>query len=243
MHRVLLGTSRNVEETSKHGEFGRHQTCSKEGGFKLYQTRSNAIIVYDTLPACCISKGYHFGNWRNQIRESICVTSTSPEDVIWRQLDERIGFRSCWRCSRLQQTQPKTKHLSVRTGRPVLAEQSSGSSAQEIDKRVLLGSESTNERTRRLVFQLCASVCWTFRSRQGRRRKRRSRSCKNGETRWKWTIHRLLHTARGNRHWLQSVWIATCSCETSRRLPCSRTREEDRESSSSTRSSRRFATK
>ena len=37
-----------------------------------------------------------------------------------------------------------------------------------------------------------------------------------------------------NRHRLQGVWIATCSCETSRKLPCSRTREEDRESPSST---------
>ena len=46
-----------------------------------------------------------------------------------------------------QQTKPKTKHPSVRTGRPVLAEQPSGSSAQEIVKRVLLGCESTNERT------------------------------------------------------------------------------------------------
>ena len=26
------------------------------------------------------------------------------------------------------------------------------------------------------------------------------RSCKNGETRWKWTIHRFVHKARGNRH-------------------------------------------
>ena len=58
-----------------------------------------------------------------------------------------------------QQTQPKTKNPIVRTGRPVLAEQPSGSSAQEIDKRVLSGCESTNERTGRLVFQLCASVC------------------------------------------------------------------------------------
>ena len=41
----------------------------------------------------------------------------------------------------------------------------------------------------------------------------------------------------------KGVWIATCSCETSRNVPCSRTREEDRESSSSTRSSSRSATK
>ena len=28
-----------------------------------------------------------------------------------------------------------------------------------------------------------------------------------------WTLHRFVHTARGNRHWLQSVWIATCCKE------------------------------
>ena len=39
------------------------------------------------------------------------------------------------------------------------------------------------------------------------------------------------------------VWIATCSCDTSRQFSCSRTREENRESPSSTRSSSRCATK
>ena len=43
-----------------------------------------------------------------------------------------------------QQTQPKTKNPIVRTGRPVLAEQPSGSSVQEIDKRVSRGCESTD---------------------------------------------------------------------------------------------------
>ena len=38
-----------------------------------------------------------------------------------------------------QQTQPKTKNPIVRTGRLVSAEQPSGSSAQEINKRFLLG--------------------------------------------------------------------------------------------------------
>ena len=72
---------------------------------------------------------------------------------------EELGSEVAGGVQDSQQTQPKTKHPSVRTGRPVLAEQPSGSSAQEIDKRVLLGCESTNERTGRLVFQLCASVC------------------------------------------------------------------------------------
>ena len=40
---------------------------------------------------------------------------------------------------------------NVRTGRPVLAEQPFGSSAQEINKRVLLDCESTNVRTGRPV--------------------------------------------------------------------------------------------
>ena len=52
-----------------------------------------------------------------------------------------------------QQNQPKTKNPIVRTGRPVLAEQpsSSGSNAQEIDKRVLLDCEGINVRTGRHV--------------------------------------------------------------------------------------------
>ena len=33
--------------------------------------------------------------------------------------------------------------------------------------------------------------------------------------------NRFIQTPRGNRHRLQGVWIATCSCETSRQLPCS----------------------
>ena len=49
------------------------------------------------------------------------------------------------------QTQPKTENPFVKTGRPVKSEQPSGSSTQEIDKRVLLGCESTSERTVRLV--------------------------------------------------------------------------------------------
>ena len=50
-----------------------------------------------------------------------------------------------------QQTQPKTKNPIVRTGRPVKSEQPSGSSAQEIDKGVLFGCESTNVRRGRPV--------------------------------------------------------------------------------------------
>ena len=43
-----------------------------------------------------------------------------------------------------QPTQPKTTNPIHRTGRPVMTEQPSGSLTQEIDKRFLLGCESTN---------------------------------------------------------------------------------------------------
>ena len=44
-----------MEETSKHCVLGRHQTCSEER-IEVLPTRSNAIVLYDTLPAYCIPK-------------------------------------------------------------------------------------------------------------------------------------------------------------------------------------------
>ena len=114
------------------------------------------------------------------------------------------------------------------------SEQPSGSLTQEIEKDVLFGCESINVSTERFVKSCVLMSVDRLENDKRRRRKRRRTSNKHGETRWKWTIHRFVHAARGNRHWLLSVWIGTCRCETSRKLPCSRTREEDRESSSST---------
>ena len=56
-----------------------------------------------------------------------------------------------------QQTQPIAQNPIVRTERPVKSEQPSGSSAQEIDKSVLFGRESTNVSTERFVNS-CVSV-------------------------------------------------------------------------------------
>ena len=95
------------------------------------------------------------------------------------------------------------------------------------------------------VFKICTDAGFLITVEVGqyrRRRKRGRRSNKKGETR-EWATNRFVHTARGNRHWLQSVGIATCSCERSRKLPRSRAREEDRESSSSRSTSSRLAAK
>ena len=51
-------------------------------GLKFFQTRSNAIILYETLPAYCIPKVVRMENWSSHIREGIYVTSSSSKDFL-----------------------------------------------------------------------------------------------------------------------------------------------------------------
>ena len=63
------------------GVLGRHPTCSKERIVVL----SNTIQRYHSsrnTPSLLYPEGYHDGNWRNDIRESVCVTSTSSKDLL-----------------------------------------------------------------------------------------------------------------------------------------------------------------
>ena len=86
-----------------------HIQLAQRKGLKFHQTRCNAIIFYDTLPAYCIP--YQDENWRNHIRESICVTPAGSTDFISKPLDEGIGFRSCWTWRKLP-TDPTKDHKS-----------------------------------------------------------------------------------------------------------------------------------
>ena len=149
----------SVEETSKHGVSGRYQTCSKER-FKFYQTRSNAIILYDTLPAYCIPKAVWMETGES-IYEKVCASPWPPPKISFKDnWMKELGSEVAGGGENSQtQTQPKTTNPIVRTGRPVSTEQPSSSSAQEIDKRFLLGCESTNVRTRRPVYNCVPSVC------------------------------------------------------------------------------------
>ena len=61
-------------------------------GLKFYQTRSNAIILYDTLPAYCIPKAIMMETGEI-IYEKVYASLRPPPKI---SLDERIGFRSCW---------------------------------------------------------------------------------------------------------------------------------------------------
>ena len=57
---------------------------------------------------------------------------------------KELGSENAAQAENSQPTQPKTPNPIHRTGRPVTTEQTSRSSAQEIDTRFLLGCESTS---------------------------------------------------------------------------------------------------
>ena len=124
---------------------------AQQKGSKFYQTRSNAIILYDTLPAYCIPKAIMMESGE-VIYEKVYASPRPPPKISFKDnWMEELGAEVAGGSEDSQQIQPKTKNPIVRTGRPALAEQPSGSCVQEIDKRVLLDCESTNERTGRPV--------------------------------------------------------------------------------------------
>ena len=59
---------------------------AQQKGFKFYQTRSNAIILYDTLPVYCIPIAIMMETGEI-IHEKVYASLRPP----------RNGFRSCWR--------------------------------------------------------------------------------------------------------------------------------------------------
>ena len=111
-----------------------------------------------------------------------------------------------------------------------MTKQTSRSSAQEIDKRFLLGCESTNLSVERSDKDKDADENVDA----DRVRTGRPVGCEHSGLFTQ--LEEIDIDFRG-------VWIATCCCERIRKLPCSRTREEDRESPSSTSASSRSATK
>ena len=116
-------------------------------GLKFYQTRSNAIILYDTLPAYCISKVVVMKSVEI-IYEKVYVSSGPPPTISYKdnwmkELDSEVAGSS----KDTQRIQPKPKtHLS-RTVRPV-GEQPASSFTLEIEKDILFGHEDIKHSTR-----------------------------------------------------------------------------------------------
>ena len=102
-------------------------------GFEFYQTRSNAIILYDTLPAYCIPKAIVMKS-EEIIYEKVYVSPRPPPKKSYTDnWMYDLGSEVLGGGKDSQHTQPKTKNQIVRTGRLVLSEQQSGSSVQEIE--------------------------------------------------------------------------------------------------------------
>ena len=126
-------------------------------GLKFYRTRSNAIILYNTLPAYCILKAIKMETGAI-IYEKVYASPRPPPRISFKHdWKKELGSEVARQAEVSQPTQPKTTNPIHRTGRPVMTEQTSSSSAQEIDKRFLLGCESINDRTGRPVYS-CVPV-------------------------------------------------------------------------------------
>ena len=106
-----------VEETSEHCVLGRFQTCSKER-IKVLTDAIERDHLLQYTPSLLYPEGHQDGNWRNHIRESICVTPTASEDFFFDSWMKELGSEVAEHGESSQQTQPKTTNPTVRTGRP-----------------------------------------------------------------------------------------------------------------------------
>ena len=119
------------------------QLAQREG-FTFYQTNCNAIILYDALPAYCISKVVVVES-EEIIFEKVFLSLRPPPTISvkvkWlKEMDSEVAGSS----KDTQRIQPKPKTQLSRTERPV-GEQPF---IQEIEKDVLFGREGTKHSTR-----------------------------------------------------------------------------------------------
>ena len=134
----------SVEETSKHGVLGRHQTCSEERIKVLSDAIERHHPLQYTLPAYCIPKAIKMETGEI-IYEKVCESLRPPPKLSFKDnWMQELGSEVAGDGENSQPTQPKTPNPIDRTGRPVTTEQASRSSAQEIDTCFLLGCERTN---------------------------------------------------------------------------------------------------
>ena len=106
-------------------------------GLKFYQTRSNAVILYDTLPACCISKVVVMESGEI-LYEKVYVSPRPPPKISFKDnWMKELGSEVAGSSKDTQRIQPKPKTQSSRTVRPVGGQEST----QEIEKDILFGHE------------------------------------------------------------------------------------------------------
>ena len=108
----------------KHKKWNRHQDTvywvdiqlAQREGLKFYQTRCNAIILYDTLPAYCIQKVVVMESGEI-IYEKVCMSPRPPprisiKDNWMKELDSEVAGSS----KGSQRIQPKSKKTIIKNG-------------------------------------------------------------------------------------------------------------------------------
>ena len=111
---------------------------------KFYQPRSNATILHNTLPAYCIPKAVRMETEETMYEKVIQSPRPLPKTSLRNDWMKELGSEVARQAEDNEPTQPNPNPI-CRTGRPVVTEQTSRSSAQEIDTRCsLLDCKNTN---------------------------------------------------------------------------------------------------
>ena len=116
---------------------------AQKKGLKFYQTRSNGIILYITLPAYCIPKAVKMETGDVIYEKENESPRPHPNIFLRDNWMKELGSEVAGQAESSQPTQPNPNPIH-RTGRLVETEQTSRPSAQEIDTRFSLDCESTN---------------------------------------------------------------------------------------------------
>ena len=161
---------------------------AQKKGLKFYQTRSNAIILHETLPAYCIPKVVRMENGE-VIYEKVYESPRLPPKISLRNdwLKE-LGSEVARQAGVNQPTQPNPNPDVDRTEEPVVTEQTSRSSAQEIDTRFSRDCKNTNLFVERLEKD---------KDTDKNADADRDRTVR---TRCDWTTNRFVHTVRRGGH-------------------------------------------
>ena len=108
---------------------------AQKKGLKFYRTRSNAIILYDTLPAYCISKVVRMETGKIIYEKVFKSSRKSPKISSKHDWMKELGSEVARQAEGYQPTQPNPNPNHDRTRRPVVCRQPVGSSStiNEVD--------------------------------------------------------------------------------------------------------------
>ena len=120
-----------MEETSKNTVYWVDINFAQKKGLKFYQTRSNAIILHETLPAYCIPKVVRMETGE-VIFEKVFASPRRPP---------KRGSEDS------QSSQPTPNPDHDRTGRPVVCPQRGALRSQEIETRSFREYAENHDRT------------------------------------------------------------------------------------------------